>query len=554
MCIVQEKSCGAVIYRTQPDSGVLYLVEDMQLGHTALCKGHVEKGETEHQTARREIWEETELDVSFRPGFRETVCYSPRPGILKEVVYYLAEAAGGCERPQPEEVAGLRWLPYSQALEALTYENDKEILKQAESFRRIPVSASMLKQAEIIVSAAIRDALPGEAVRKALEGLPPCKRKGKRILLSVGKAAYAMAREACERLKETGGLPECGLIITKDGYASGRIEGIRILEAGHPVPDGRSFVAAEAALNLTAGLTEDDQVLLLLSGGASALFEKPLIPEEEYRSVMERLLRSGAPIDDINIIRKHLSAVKGGRLAAHCFPAHVYAVILSDVLGDDPSTIASGPVSPDPSSGSDALRLLNAYGIPVTDAIREALLSETPKSCPNADCVITGSVRTLIETAIRETRNLGYEPVLVTDTLTGEAADAGRMFARLAAGHTGKPKAYIAGGETTVHVRGTGLGGRNQEMVLACAEAIDGLDSTDAFFFSFGSDGTDGPTDAAGGYADGRTAEKLKKAGFPAGHALQNNDAYHALEAVGQLLITGPTGTNVNDLSVLLCR
>ena len=549
MELKKEKSCGAVLYRTMPDASVRYLVEVMQLGHTALCKGHVEGNETEHQTARREIEEETGLYVSFRDGFRECVSYAPNPGVIKEVVYYLAEEAGGVERAQPEEVASLRWLSYPDALDALTYDNDKDILRKAEAFRSLSVSDSPLRQAERILHKAVSDALPGTAVRKALASLPAF--SGKLILVAVGKAAWEMANEACLELSGTDRYPEKGIVVTKEGHARGPIESFQILEAGHPVPDERSFAAADAVLQATEGLKADDLVLFLLSGGGSALFEKPLIPKEEYRTLTGLLLRSGAPIEDVNVIRKHLSAVKGGRFAEHCLPASVYAVLLSDVLGDDPATIASGPVSPDPSSASDAARLLQTYGIPLTQSVREALNRETPKTICNATVTVTGSVRTLCESAVREARALGYEPVLVTDRLTGEAKEAGRLFAKLAKEHTGSPKAYIAGGETTVRVTGNGWGGRNQEMAVACAEAIDGMENV--FFFSFGSDGTDGPTDAAGGFADGQTAEKLRDAGFPAGRVLQDNDSYHALEAIGQLLVTGPTGTNVNDLSVLLC-
>ncbi len=550
MELKHEKSCGAVLYRTLPDASVQYLVEVMQLGHTALCKGHIEGNETEHQTACREIEEETGLRVFFRDGFRECVSYSPYPGILKEVVYFLAEEDGGIERPQPEEVASLRWLPYPDALDALTYDSDKDILRKAEAFRSQPVADSMLKQAEQILLNAVRDALPGAAVRKALCTLPSY--TGRLLLVAVGKAAWEMANEAWRELSKTNRQPEKGIVVTKTGYARGPIGSLQILEAGHPVPDERSFSAADAVLQLTEGLKPDDLVLFLLSGGGSALFEKPLIPEEEYRTLTEQLLKSGAPIEEINVIRKHLSAVKGGRFTAHCFPASVYAVLLSDVLGDDPATIASGPVSPDPSSSADALRLLETYDIPLTPSVRDALKNETPKEITNAIVTVTGSVRTLCDSAMRESRALGYEPVLVTDSLTGEAKEAGKLFAKLAKEHTGSPKAYIAGGETTVRVTGSGLGGRNQEMAVACAEALDGLENV--FFFSFGSDGTDGPTDAAGGFADGQTAKKLKQAGFPAGSVLREYDSYHALEAVGQLLVTGPTGTNVNDLSVLLCR
>ena len=543
-----EKSCGAVIFR-KTGSGVLYLVEEMMKGHHSMCKGHVEAGETEHETARREIREETGLTVSFLNGFRETDSYSPAPGVVKQVVFYLAEATGGTEKPQPEEVKAIRWLPFEEAHALLTYETDRKILRDAEDFRALPERLSFVKQAESLMRSSIGAVMPGEAVRAALRRLSPLRPGGRNLLVAVGKAAWEMADAACGLLGDE--ISE-GFVVTKYGHSRGDIPRCRIFEAGHPVADEKTFRATEEILSATDRLREEDRVLFLVSGGGSALFEKPLIEEAEYLDVTERLLRSGLPIGEFNAVRKHLSAVKGGRFAAHCLPASVFAVLLSDVLGDRPDVIASGPVSPDASTSEEALSVLKKAGISLSPEAEAQIRKETPKETPNAECVIAGSVRFLCEAAADAARSMGYEPVLVTDRLEAEAKEAGKTFASLAISHTGGPKAYIAGGETVVRVTGNGLGGRCQETAVACAEGIKGLSGR--FFFSFGSDGTDGPTDAAGGYADGETAEKLEKENDPVPDVLKSNDSYHALEKIGQLLMTGPTGTNVNDLCVLFCR
>ena len=274
-------------------------------------------------------------------------------------------------------------------------------------------------------------------------------------------------------------------------------------------------------------------------------------PSEEMEAVTRALLGCGADITEINTIRKRFSGVKGGKFARHIAPARVFSVILSDVLGDPMDMIASGPAYPDSATSEDSIAIAKKYSLPLSEAAWRLLQEETPKELPGVESYVTGSVKVLCDAAEKVCRELGYETVLLTDTLNCEARDAGAWFASLARENAGKgQKAFLAGGETVVKLKGNGLGGRNQEMALAAAIGMEGLENV--LFFSLGSDGTDGPTDAAGGWADGSTVHEIQKNGFSPSDALENNDAYHALIGSGNLLFTGPTGTNVNDISVLL--
>lgn len=402
---------------------------------------------------------------------------------------------------------------------------------------------------DYIVRESIRHVLPDEAVKRALKG--KAFSSGRLILVSMGKAAWTMAEAANEVLA---GRIEKGIIITKHGYSRGAIGELRIREAGHPVPDEDTFSATREALELTGGLTAEDTVLFLLSGGGSALFEAPVIPENELQDITGQLLACGADIVEINTVRKRLSKVKGGRFAQHCAPAKVFTIVLSDIIGDPLDMIASGPAYPDSSTCADALRVAEKYGLKLSDAAWECLNTETPKSLDNVETVITGSVRELCAAAADACRDLGYWPTVLTDCMDCEAREAGRFLASAAKSYRNseKPLAFIAGGETVVHLTGDGKGGRNQELALAAAEGIAGLDNI--AIFSVGSDGTDGPTDAAGGYADGETAARLKAQGLEIYDVLSRNDAYNALKAAGGLIITGGTGTNVNDVAVVLIK
>ncbi len=396
--------------------------------------------------------------------------------------------------------------------------------------------------AEKAAYTAINAVMPEGAVRRALLGK---QFPGRVFLIAAGKAAPRMAQAALSVLT----VPVTdGLVISKYGHFDEPIGTLRCFEAGHPVPDENSVLAGEAALKLTEDLREDDTVLFLLSGGGSALFEKPLIPLHELQNITNQLLACGADIVEINTIRKRLSALKGGKFAAHCAPARVEAVILSDILGDPLDSIASGPVSSDTAKSTDALAIAAKYGLHISPEAEACLHVETPKELSNVHAQVVGSVRELCHAAGEACERLGYETVFLTDRLDCEAREAGRFLSAVLHSHAaeGKKIAFLAGGETVVHLTGKGLGGRNQELALSASEGLRGLKN--ACVISVGSDGTDGPTDAAGGYVDGDTFDELKEKGISLHDTLQNNDAYHALRAVDGLIVTGPTGTNVNDL------
>lgn len=408
---------------------------------------------------------------------------------------------------------------------------------------------TLREDAEQIVRKSIQAVLPDEAVRKALTGREFG--KGKLYMVAVGKAGWQMARAAADML---GDRMEAGVVVTKYGHVKGEIPRMQCFEAGHPVPDENSFLATQAALELAAKATAEDEVVFLLSGGGSALFEKPFVSGAELQDITRQLLACGADIVEINTIRKRLSAVKGGRFALACAPAHVYSVVLSDILGDPLDMIASGPAYPDSSTCGEAVAIAEKYRLNLTDEAWKLLEKETPKTLANVETQITGSVSGLCRATARACAELGYETTVLTDRLACEAREAGRFIGAIAKTYQGTEKslAFLAGGETVVHLTGGGKGGRNQELALAAAEEIAGLTGTAVF--SFGSDGTDGPTDAAGGYCDAAAREKLAAEGISIYDVLQDNDAYHALQKTDGLLVTGATGTNVNDVAVLLIR
>jgi len=410
------------------------------------------------------------------------------------------------------------------------------------------MNQELRRDADAIVRASIDAVLPDAAVRRALENADF---PGRVLLVAAGKAAWQMAKTAADSLGEK---LDRGVVVTKYDHVKGDIPRCECVEAGHPVPDENSFRGTQKALDLVTGLTETDTVLFLLSGGGSALFEKPLIPGAELQDITSQLLASGADIVEMNTIRKRLSAVKGGRFAQLCAPARVMTVVLSDIIGDPLDMIASGPAYPDSSTCEQALAIAEKYSLRLTDEARVLLSQETPKVLTNVTTQVTGSVRELCAAAARACENLGYTPVLLTDCLCCQAKEAGSFLASIVKSHaaSGQKLAFIAGGETVVKLTGKGLGGRNQEIALAAAAGIDGI--ANAAVFSVGSDGTDGPTDAAGGYADGDTAGELRDGGLSVDAVLRDNDAYHALQKTGGLIVTGATGTNVNDVAVaLLC-
>ena len=404
---------------------------------------------------------------------------------------------------------------------------------------------TLRESANQIISASIAAVLPDQAVRRALDGFQS---RGKTLLVAAGKAAWQMAHAAVTVLGQVDG----GVVVTKYHHVKNPIPGVTCYETGHPVPDQNSFDATNKTLELVRDLKPEDTVLFLLSGGGSALFEQPLIPGEELQDITGQLLASGADIVEMNTIRKRLSGVKGGRFAQACAPARVFSIVLSDILGDPLDMIASGPACPDSSTCAQARAIADKYHLRLSPQASALLDQETPKALDNVETQITGSVRELCTAAARACQDLGYEPIILTDRLCCEAREAGSFLGTIAQAHAGagQKRAFIAGGETVVHLTGKGLGGRNQELALAAAPALAGLSG--CCVFSVGSDGTDGPTDAAGGYVDGQACEALKQAGGDVFRTLADNDAYHALQAVGGLIMTGATGTNVNDVAVAL--
>ena len=409
---------------------------------------------------------------------------------------------------------------------------------------------NMRKDAAQIMQASLHAVLPDAAVRRALQAFR--QPKGRLVMVALGKAAWQMAHAASDAL---GNAIEEGIVITKYGHDMGPIPRTVIWQAGHPIPDQNSFDATAAAIELVQPLRQQDTVLLLISGGGSALFEKPLCPPDELTDMTDQLMRCGANIVEINTLRKRISTVKGGRFAQLCAPAQVFSIVLSDIVGDPLDMIASGPAYPDQSTTEQAISIVQKYGLHLSPTILSLLEQPMPHTLDNVETHITGSVRELCTAAAAQCRALGYDPVILTDSLSCEAREAGSFLAAVAqyqARICQAPCAFIAGGETVVHITGTGKGGRNQELALSAARGLSGIPN--AVLFSVGSDGTDGPTDAAGGIVDGSTRDTLLAQGIGIEAVLQQNDAYTALDRVGGLIRTGPTGTNVNDVAVLLLR
>ncbi|MGB9757373.1 MAG: glycerate kinase type-2 family protein [Candidatus Bipolaricaulaceae bacterium] len=392
-------------------------------------------------------------------------------------------------------------------------------------------------------------------------------RRFRRVLVvGFGKAAARMAQGLEEILAPR---ISAGFVATAEGYSvPTRI--VEVAEAGHPLPDERTIRAAIRIGQMVRDAGEDDLLIVLVSGGGSALFELPAagLALEDIVRTTNLLLRSGATIQELNAVRKHLSQVKGGRLARLAWPAHVLGLVLSDVPGDDLSTIASGPLYPDLTTFAQAVEILRRRGVweEVPSAVRDYLsrgaeggLPETPKPgdpwFSKVRHVIVGSGRTALAAAQRLGHKMGFRALVLTSTMRGEAREAGKFFAGLAEEERGfgrpvrPPALLLAAGETTVTVRGKGLGGRNQELALAFALEIQGLSGV--ALLSLATDGRDGPTDAAGAIADGGSCERMETAGIDPKEALLRNDSYRALSASGDLLRIGPTGTNVADLVIL---
>ncbi|HUS16447.1 MAG TPA: DUF4147 domain-containing protein [Chloroflexia bacterium] len=391
------------------------------------------------------------------------------------------------------------------------------------------------------------------------------------FVLGAGKAGAAMAHAAERALRDQPAW-RGGLVVVKDPPPAPLPATIELVQAGHPLPDSRGVEAARRISALARAAGPDDLVLILISGGGSALLADPAPPLTlaDVGAVTGTLLRGGAPIEALNTVRKHLAALKGGRLAERASPATVLALILSDVVGSPLDVIASGPTVPDPTTYADALAVLDRYaaGAELPAAVRAHLqagaagtLPETPvPGDPLFARVVTqiiGDNRRAAQAAVAAARDLGLEALLLTTYLEGEARDAGRLLAALAkelAGDSGplrRPACLVLGGETTVTVRGNGRGGRNQELALGAALALDGWGPQVAVA-TLATDGGDGTGDAAGAIADGTTVARARNQGLDPALALADNDSYHFWQALGDAVVTGPTGTNVNDLAYVI--
>lgn len=404
----------------------------------------------------------------------------------------------------------------------------------------------MLRQdATDIIRSAIKASLPYEQTAERLKKLD-LPADGITVF-SIGKAAIPMAGAASDVL---GSRIKTGLAVTKYGHTGTfRSPYFEIIEAAHPVSDENSLLAAEKALCIADGLTENDTVIVLLSGGGSALFEKSAIAPEAQRDITEKLLARGAEIGEINAIRRRLSLVKGGRFASRCYPAKVITLALSDVLSNDKSVIASGITVPDETSDEEVRALAEKYLYDVPGEILAQLFRKEELKLLDGGYHFIGDIHSLCSGAVQRAEELGYKAECISKALTGEARERAVDLLDSVPYESGK-HAYIWGGETTVTLRGSGKGGRNQEMALTAAIVLRGAEHV--LFASAGSDGTDGPTDAAGGIAQGDTFDKIKALGMDPEDELNNNNSYYALQKADALITTGPTGTNVNDITVIL--
>jgi len=430
-----------------------------------------------------------------------------------------------------------------------------------------------------IFNAALQSADPYRAVALhagTISSLYKNKNCNRLLAVGFGKAAVAMARALAD---SAGGLVSSGIAVTTYGQIKpdAAIGRIKIHEARHPLPDANGVKAAAEIKELVRDLDARALVGCLISGGGSALLVAPCagIALEEKQAATNLLLRAGADIYELNTVRKHISDVKGGRLAGVAYPAYVISLVLSDVIGDRLDVIASGPTSPDGPTYSDALRVIERYKLTekmpssvmkVLESGSQGLLAETPKEgdpvFERVNNVIIGSNKGAVEAARAEATRLGLDAAVISAEIRGEARDAGRRLAREAievakqrenspgTGDKKRPVCIVSGGETTVTVTGSGRGGRNTELALAFAEEIEGRDGIT--FLSAGTDGADGPTDAAGAVVDGQTTAKAKAMGIDPAQYLQNNDSYNFFKATGDLFITGLTGTNVMDIQITL--
>ena len=430
--------------------------------------------------------------------------------------------------------------------------------------------------ARLIWEAALNAANPATCIRKFLQlrdkvliaGGKEIAIRGRLIVIGAGKASAKMAQIAEEIL---GSHISGGLIVTKYGHAL-PLQRMRLVEAAHPIPDAAGVRAVYETRELLRGVSEDDIVLVLISGGGSALWPAPSegITLQEKQQTTSLLLRAGATIRELNAVRKHLSDIKGGQLARWASPARVISLIMSDVIGDPIDFIASGPTAPDTTSFSDALAIVQKYALDIPDAVRERFqegargaIPDTPKPgdpvFKKVDNHVIANNRLLADAAVDKARELRFNTLLLGTELEGEAKDLGLFFAGIAreTARTGNPiqspACILAAGETTVTLHGNGTGGRNQEMALAWAISVASRPfSSQACFASVATDGSDGPTSAAGGLVDPFTCSRAIELGLMPQNFLRSNDSFNFLKATGDLIITGPTQTNLMDLQILL--
>ena len=437
-------------------------------------------------------------------------------------------------------------------------------------------TSELRQSARLIWEAALAAANPAACIRKSLQlnenhltaGGRKVEIRGRVVVIGAGKASARMAQVVEEIL---GSHITDGIIVTKYGHAL-PLRRVKLVEAAHPIPDNAGVEAVHGIRELLRGLTKDDIVLVLISGGGSALWPAPAagITLEEKQDVTGQLLRAGANIRELNAVRKHLSAIKGGQLARWASPARVISLIMSDVIGDPIDFIASGPTAPDTTWFSDALAIVQKYGIHVPESVRERFqegargsIPDTPKPgdplFENVENYVIAKNRLLVDAAAGKARELSFNTIILGTEIEGEAKDIGFFFAAITreAASTGNPinppACLLGSGETTVTVRGHGVGGRNQEMALAWAISIaDRPFAGEACFASVASDGTDGPTNAAGGLVDPLTCSRAIQLGLTPQQFLSANDSSNLLKATGDLIVTGPTQTNLMDLQVLL--
>ncbi len=405
--------------------------------------------------------------------------------------------------------------------------------------------------------AAVASAQPALVIPPFLPKQPP---RGRMIVIGAGKASAAMARAVEDHWDG----PIEGLVITRYGYAVA-CDRIEIVEAAHPVPDAAGLAAAQRLLKIVEGLSEDDLVLCLISGGGSSLMPLPIdaLTLEHKQAVNRELLKSGATIGEMNVVRRHLSAIKGGRLAAACHPAKLITLAISDVPGDDPIDIASGPTAPDPTHCADALAIVKRYGIELPAAVREVLESGRGESIKPGDARLAGNELHLIatpqmalEAAAKVARDNGVLPYILGDAIEGEARDVGKVLGGIALQVAGRgqpvagPCVLLSGGETTVTVRGNGRGGRNVEFLLSLGVALNGHRRIHAL--AGDTDGVDGQEEIAGAILTPDSLMRAWALGIKPREWLSDNDGHGFFEALGDSVITGPTLTNVNDFRAIL--